>query len=146
MAQRLYAEGCSFCAIARGTDAARVVYETDDAIAFFPLAPAVPGHTLVIPKDHVSDIWALDRDHIPALSSAIMAVAWAVRRALKPDGMNLINSNGEAASQTVAHLHVHIVPRWSRDEFGGIWPESRPMSDAIKDDIANRIRSQSHVA
>lgn len=132
---------CSFCDIARGSAPARVVYETQETLAFFPLAPAVVGHTLVIPRAHIPDIWSLSDTQAGSVAIATLSVARAVRRALRPNGMNIINSNGAAASQTVEHLHFHVVPRWDDDDFGAIWPTSKPISAEIKDDIAQRIRS-----
>jgi histidine triad (HIT) family protein len=138
--------GCSFCEIVRGEEAARAVFETPDTLAFFPLAPAVVGHTLIIPKEHIPDIWSLGDAQAANLAHSTLSVARAIRKALEPDGMNIINSNGEAASQTVPHLHIHVVPRWDHDSFGAIWPPSKPISDDAKDWIAHLIRSAFHSA
>lgn len=133
-------EGCSFCEIVCGIGTARVVYEADDVLAFLPLVPAVAGHILIVPKHHIPDIWSLQTADLSSLASATIVVAWAIRSAFEPDGLNIINSNGEAASQTVQHLHIHVVPRWHGDHFGKIWPDSPPMSERLKDEIAERIR------
>lgn len=135
---------CSFCEIVRREEAARVVFETSDALAFFPLAPAVLGHTLVIPKTHIPDIWSLGDAQATNLVISTLSVARAIRSALRPDGMNVINSNGKAASQTVPHLHIHLVPRWDHDDFGAIWPQSKPISDEVKGEVAHRIRDAFH--
>ena len=132
---------CDFCVIARGEDtSAEVVCEGDNWVAFFPLEPATPGHTLVIPRIHVADLWSVK----PALGSdlmrAVIRVGRAVTAALIPDGMNLITSSGSAAEQTVFHLHLHVVPRWRNDPIGRIWPPEEPMSEAIKENLADRIR------
>lgn len=131
---------CNFCRIVEGTESSRVVYETRRILAFFPLAPAALGHTLVIPKKHITDLWSLDKEWGDALLQSCLDIARGLRRALSPDGMNLINSSGEAATQTVMHVHFHLVPRWSGDRFGPIWPHSEPMSDELKDDTAAKIR------
>jgi len=131
---------CGFCRIICRAAPARIVYEADNAVAFLPLAPAVPGHTLVVPKIHIRDIWALKESEAQSLATSTLAVCWAVRRALMPDGLNVINSNGQAATQTVNHLHVHVVPRWTGDAFGKIWPDSPVMSESEKDEIASLIR------
>lgn len=94
----------------------------DQVIAFFPLQPATLGHTLVVPTSHIPDIWALDDDTAATLAHATMRVARAAGEALSPDGLNIIQSNGSAATQTVGHLHVHVVPRWAGDAMGPIWP------------------------
>jgi histidine triad (HIT) family protein len=117
-----FQEGCDFCEIVAKEELARIVMRSERAIAFFPLEPATLGHTLVIPTTHIPDIWALDDATASTLAHATLSVARAVREALSPDGLNIIQSNGAAATQTVQHLHVHVVPRWEGDAMGRIWP------------------------
>lgn len=134
---------CAFCAIARGADnAVEVVGEGSLWVAFFPLEPATPGHTLIIPRTHVADLWEATSELAAELMRATVTVGNAIYSAIQPEGMNLITSAGSAAEQTVFHLHLHIVPRWRRDGFGEIWPrESRYEDESISDAIADRIRS-----
>jgi histidine triad (HIT) family protein len=132
---------CEFCAIARGEDSSvEVVCGSESWLAFFPLNPATPGHTLIIPRQHVADLWQAD----PALGADLMAAAIrvgkAIETALHPDGMNLITSAGSTAEQTVFHLHLHLVPRWERDGFGRIWPTEGKYEDADLGDVADHIR------
>jgi histidine triad (HIT) family protein len=133
---------CDFCAIARGEDpAVEVVCEDKEWVAFFPLEPATPGHTLVIPRVHVADLWKLQPPLEAELMAAVVRVGRAIDAALAPEGMNLITSAGEAAEQTVFHLHLHVVPRWRRDGFGKIWPgETRYEDAALLEGVADRIR------
>jgi histidine triad (HIT) family protein len=132
---------CAFCAIAHGRDrTAEVVCEGDQWIAFFPLNPATPGHTLVIPRRHVVDLWQVGPQLGGELMGAVIHVGQAIDRALQPEGMNLITSAGQTAEQTVFHLHLHIVPRWRRDGFGHIWPVEGKFDDASLEDIADRVR------
>ena len=93
---------------------------------FLPDRPATRGHVLVVPDDHVTDIWSLPQGAARNLASEVLRVAGAARDALRPDGLNVIQSNGLAATQTVDHLHVHVVPRWSTDDMGEIWPTLDP--------------------
>jgi histidine triad (HIT) family protein len=133
---------CDFCAIARGEDSgAEVVCEGDGWLAFFPLNPATPGHTLIIPRQHVVDLWKIEPRLGAALMAAVIRVGRAVEEALSPEGMNLITSAGETAEQTIFHLHLHVVPRWRRDGFGQIWPRDGKYEDARLDDVAERIRA-----
>ena len=97
---------CEFCQIVRGARPARVVADAPDALAFFPLRPVCPGHTIVIPKTHVRDLWAAGSLMSAGLMQAVIDVGQAITAALRPDGLNLISSAGEAASQTVFHLHL----------------------------------------
>ena len=131
---------CEFCQIVRGERPARVVADAPDALAFFPLRPVCRGHTIVIPKTHLPDLWA---GSLPGagLMQAVVGVGHAIRTALRPDGLNLISSAGEAASQTVFHLHLHVVPRWAGDHLGSIWPPGPPLSDEVKDETAAAIRA-----
>ncbi|QKW34825.1 HIT domain-containing protein [Actinomadura sp. NAK00032] len=129
---------CEFCAIAAGEAAAETVYADDSAVAFVPLHPATPGHVLVVPREHFPDIWALDADTAHRLADAVLRVAHGVRRALDPEGLNVINSSGRAATQTVFHVHVHVVPRWQEDGFGRLWPES-PRHEAGRVERAVRL-------
>jgi histidine triad (HIT) family protein len=135
------AEGCDFCAIARGDDqSVEVVCEADSWVAFFPLEPATPGHTLVIPRQHVADLWDAGPDVAADLIRGAVRVGRAIRASLQPEGMNLITSAGTVAEQTVFHLHLHVVPRWHRDGFGRIWPVEGRYEDEELGDVAERIR------
>ena len=135
---------CEFCGIVRGERPARIVGESPEALAFFPLRPVALGHTLVIPKEHMRDLWSPSVPG-PGLMQAVRWVGQALIVALRPDGLNLISSAGEAASQTVFHLHLHVIPRWSGDRLGNIWPPSEPLSDDLKDETATAIRAAYNV-
>jgi histidine triad (HIT) family protein len=134
-------ENCEFCAIARGEDqSVEIVCEGENWVAFFPLEPATPGHTLIIPRKHVVDLWHLEPSLGAELMAAVIRVGHAIDTALAPEGMNLISSAGKVAEQTVFHLHLHVVPRWLRDGFGQIWPGGETFEDASLEDVADRIR------
>jgi histidine triad (HIT) family protein len=142
-----FEKGCDFCAIAQGQDtSAEVVCEGSDWLAFFPLNPATPGHTLIIPRTHVADLWQVDPDLGGELMAATIRVGRAIDDALKPEGMNLITSAGKTAEQTIFHLHLHVVPRWHRDGFGRIWPTGDEYEDSDLQDVAERIRAACAVA
>jgi histidine triad (HIT) family protein len=129
-------EGCDFCEIVAKEEPARIVWRSSTVIAFFPLEPATLGHTLVIPTEHIPDIWGLDEATAIRLTQATLRVAEAVRTAVSPDGLNLIQSNGAAATQTVDHLHVHVVPRWNGDAMGHIWPSEPEDPERSEGDMA----------
>lgn len=132
---------CPFCEIVQRDDPdAREVYRDQHVVAFFPHNPATLGHTLVIPRIHVPDIWMLDRSTAEQLADATTRLAAAVKRAVNPDGLNVIQSNGSAASQTVFHLHIHLVPRWEGDPIGHIWPPESNYSEKEKDDAWEALR------
>jgi histidine triad (HIT) family protein len=134
-------ELCPFCRIVRGETDAEKVYESPTVVAFFPDEPVTLGHTLVVPCSHISDLLAAD----DALANDVFTVARhlsaSIKRALSAEGLNVINSVGAVASQTVFHLHVHLVPRWAGDALGDFWPASPPWSEEEKERAARLIRS-----
>jgi histidine triad (HIT) family protein len=131
---------CEFCEIIAKDEPARVVMRSKQVVAFFPLEPATLGHTLLVPTAHIPDIWALEDIQASALAVATLRVAHAVKAAMSPDGLNVIQSNGEAATQTVPHVHVHVVPRWLGDGMGPIWPAESNWSEQQKTDALQAIR------
>ncbi|MEU2283389.1 HIT family protein [Streptomyces sp. NPDC013178] len=130
------AEDCPFCEIVAGRAPARIVHETPHTLAFLPLSPATPGHTLVVPKQHVKDLWHLTPETAHTVMDSVLLVAQGIRAALSPEGLNLINSAGTAASQTVFHLHMHVVPRWTSDSMGSLWPPRGASDDEELDELA----------
>ena len=136
-----YDESCAFCKIIRGEAPAHVVCETEDSVAFFPLSPATRGHTLVTPRRHVKDIWSLDSRLGAQIFDTALLISHALKSALEPDGFNIINSAGEAASQTIYHLHIHLVPRWYDDRIGNIWPPKKSWSGEALDNLAEVVRA-----
>lgn len=136
-------DSCAFCAIASGDAPAREVLRTLDVVAFFPTEPAVLGHVLVVPVRHVELVYDLDESSASTLAMATLQVARAVRDVFSPAGLNIVQSNGEAATQTVPHVHVHVVPREAQDAIGDFWPETGVSDDALLDaamtDLAARL-------
>lgn len=131
---------CVFCRIAEGTEPARVVHTDREAVAFLPLQPAVEGHVLVIPRRHVRDAWELDEPTSLALTRAVRRVAHAVRTAFEPEGMNIITSVGAVATQSIMHVHAHVVPRNEGDRMGPIWPAPQASEAERLDAQADRLR------
>jgi histidine triad (HIT) family protein len=106
---------CLFCKIVNGEIPCTKVYENEMVLSFMDISPMNDGHLLVIPKTHGSTILELPETDFLAVMSATKKIAEAVKKALNPDGINILQLNGEAANQVVPHLHVHIVPRWLGD-------------------------------
>lgn len=108
---------CIFCKIVAGEIPSYTVYEDDVVKAFLDISQGTSGHTLVIPKKHVPDLFAYDEDLAAAVFSRIPKIARAVKNsnpAIK--GMNVINNNGKVAYQSVFHSHIHLIPRYSDDD------------------------------
>lgn len=132
---------CPFCDIINRTAPARVVLETEHALAFFPLEPATRGHTMVVTKEHHETFLDVPDSLVPALWQAVTDVGRALEHVLQPAGMNVISSAGEAASQTVFHVHAHLVPRWQGDAMGAIWPPKKPTPASILESLADAVRA-----
>ena len=134
---------CPFCLIASDRDPdAHIVYEDARVVAFTPPEPATLGHTLLIPRHHATTIWALDSSDAEALARATLRVAEGVRAAMSPEGLNVVQSNGAAATQTVDHLHVHVVPKYGPVMTSAIWPESTDFTTDEKHEVVLRLRNQ----
>ena len=118
-------EDCIFCNIVEGEALANVVYEDEFVMSFLPLKFANPGQTLVIPKIHVENFLELEfRANIAGhLLSTCAYIGNALKKATGAQGMNLITSQGSVATQTVWHLHFHLVPRFHADGFP-LWGHS----------------------
>ena len=106
---------CVFCAIAAGEIPCFKIYEDDLTLAYLDINPFSEGHALVIPKIHAVDISEIDEDALAALILRVKKVASHLKEALPCDGFNILQNNGEAAGQTVRHIHFHIVPRRKGD-------------------------------
>lgn len=121
---------CIFCQIIAGEIPAQVVEQDESTLTFMDIAPATRGHALVIPKRHAADLLEIDSADLAAVAAAAKRQALRVRDRLGADGVNLINSCGAAAWQTVFHFHVHVIPRYEGDPLKLPWiPASGDMDD-----------------
>ena len=133
---------CVFCEIAQGARTASIVYEDGLTMAFVDLRQFHPGHTLVIPREHIPDVRGLDTTTGAAVMATITRITRAVDAAFPSEGISLWHSIGEAAFQEVPHLHVHVHPRRKGDGFLQVYPGQPPTSDrAMRDSYAARIRA-----
>ena len=130
---------CIFCTIVEGKAPAEVVYEDEATVAFMDINPANPGHVLVVPRQHVRDVFGIDEETAAAVMRAAVRVARAIKAALQPDGVNLMQASGPAAFQSVFHFHLHVVPRWWDDSLKLPWRPTPGDPSAIRA-AASRIR------
>lgn len=131
---------CTFCLIVAGESPAHPVYEDEQTLAFMDINPATDGHTLVVPRHHAADVWSLPEEEQVAVWRSVRRVAHAMREGLRPDGLNILQSNGAAALQTVFHYHVHLIPRYVGD--GVHVPLMRSPGDRSRiPEFADQIRS-----
>ena len=108
-------EECIFCRIVARQAPASIVAETENALAFMDINQPMNGHVLIVPKRHVENIYGLDEQTADAVFRMTVAVAKAVKTALRCDGVNLWQSNEPAAQQEVFHLHMHVIARYQGD-------------------------------
>ena len=131
---------CPFCDIAAGSRPAHMVLDEADVIAFLDRRPLFPGHVLVVPRSHNRSLADLPVDSLHPLFDAVQRVEAAVREAMDAHGTFVAMNN--TVSQSVAHLHVHVVPRRFKDGLRGFfWPRNRYGDESEAGDIAARIRS-----
>ena len=131
---------CAFCSIASGDEPAAVVAREGRFCAFLDARPVFKGHVLVVPADHVPDLAALPEADLGPLFSLARRVAAALEAALGSQGA-FVGVNNKV-SQSVPHLHVHVVPRRRKDGLRGFfWPREPYASDAERAEVAARIRA-----
>ncbi len=134
------ATGCLFCAIVAGATPAHVVASDGATVAFLDIRPVFPGHVLLVPRDHHETLADLPPALVGPLFDAAQRLARAVEAALDADGTFVAMNN--RVSQSVPHLHVHIVPRRRKDGLRGFfWPRQRYAGDAEMAATAARIRA-----
>lgn len=122
---------CTFCQIVAGQLPAQKVDEDGDTIAFMDISPATRGHALVIPRRHHRDLLEISAEDLQAVIIAGQRLARRMSERLAPDGINLINSCGEQAWQTVFHFHLHVIPRYRDDPVRLPWEPSPGDPDEI---------------
>ena len=129
---------CVFCAIAEGEIPSFKVYEDDLVLAYLDINPFSEGHTLVIPKAHYTGLLDTPADVLKELVVRVQKVAAHLKGALPCDGFNILQNNGEAAGQTVKHLHFHIVPRYAGEPL--VFESHKGDMEELKA-LAGRVRT-----
>jgi histidine triad (HIT) family protein len=112
---------CIFCKIVAGELSATIVDEDERTLAFMDINPATRGHALVIPREHSPDLLSVDSDDLAAVALAAQRLAGRAIERLGADGVNLVNSTGAVAWQTIFHFHVHVIPRYRDDPLRLPW-------------------------
>jgi histidine triad (HIT) family protein len=131
---------CLFCKIVRGEIAARIVFEDDHCLAFLDHRPVFPGHTLLVPKEHYETLTDLPAQMIESLFTTAQNLARAVEKGMEAHGTFVAMNN--RVSQSVPHLHVHVVPRRRKDGLRGFfWPRYPYKSDEEADLVQAAIRA-----
>lgn len=137
---------CIFCKIVNGDIPSTKIYEDDDVLAFLDISQTTPGHTLLIPKKHVANIFEYDDELANKTLTKIPLIARAINEAIPNiKGLNIVNNNGEVAYQSVFHSHIHFIPRFTldKDDFSMSFTDNSRQYSADKlQEIANQIKSK----
>jgi histidine triad (HIT) family protein len=131
---------CVFCMIRDGKIPSAKVYDDERTLAFMDINPLTRGHCLVATKAHAATLYDAEVEDLKAAIATAKKVAGALRKALSPDGLNVLQANGAAAFQSVPHFHLHLIPRWTGDGKGFDWK----VVPGIREEImgtADRIRA-----
>lgn len=132
--------GCAFCDVVTGRARAHEVWRDDVAVAFLDHSPLFRGHTLVVPVRHAVTLVDLELDEVGPYFARVQLIASALPAALGCEGTLVANNN--VVSQSVAHLHVHVVPRQFKDGLKGFfWPRTKYRDDAHAAEVAAQLRA-----
>ena len=112
---------CVFCMIRDGKIPSAKVYDDERTLAFMDINPLTRGHCLVVTKTHAATLYDTEVEDLKAAIVTAKKVAGALKKALSPDGLNVLQANGAAAFQSVPHFHLHLIPRWTGDGKGFDW-------------------------
>ena len=131
---------CVFCKIRDGLIPSVKVFEDERIFAIMDINPLNEGHLLVIPKAHAATIYDIAEDDLGRSAVVAKRIALAAQRALRPDGLNLVQANGAAAFQSVPHFHLHLIPRWNGDGKGFDWKLVKGDPEKIRG-VGEKIRA-----
>ena len=134
-------DNCIFCKIANGEIPAATLYEDENFRVILDLGPASKGHALILPKSHAANIYELSDEMAAKAMVLAKKMATAMTEALKCDGFNIVQNNGECAGQTVFHFHMHLIPRYKCDNVGITWTPGE-LSDKDKEEILSKVKEQ----
>ncbi|MBP5444737.1 MAG: HIT family protein [Acholeplasmatales bacterium] len=131
---------CVFCKIIEGSIPSTTVYEDERVKCILDLSQAGVGHTLVIPKAHYANVLEIDDETFGYAMKIAKKIAKALKKTFNCDGINILNNCGEAAGQTVFHLHIHVIPRFFNDTVDVKWVDHSDKFDPQNfEDIKNEI-------
>lgn len=133
-------ENCLFCKIIAGEIPSYKVAETKDAYAFLDIGPLAFGHTLVLPKKHIVNLFEADAKDLYPVLDLVTDLAKLLKEKLPCDGLNVLVNNGETAGQTVLHAHWHLIPRYKADTYG--FPPAGKLFPEEAADILSKLKGE----
>lgn len=130
---------CVFCKIVNNEIPSYKVYEDDKVLAFLDISQATIGHTLVIPKEHFENIFALDENNAASIMKVVANLSKKLKSALNIEALNILNNSGALAGQTVNHFHIHLIPRYKNDGLVIKFSENN-LSETEFKELLNKIK------
>ena len=132
---------CIFCRIANGEIPSQTVYEDEDFRVFMDVNPASPGHMLIVPKAHYENLYELPEELAAKAMVLAKRMAQAAKEAYHPEGLNVVQNNGEVAGQSVMHYHLHVVPRYKGIGQFNAW-EGQSTDPKEIETMADKLKKQ----
>jgi histidine triad (HIT) family protein len=131
---------CLFCGIVAGHVPSQTIDSDEKTVSFMDINPATPGHALVIPREHSENLLETEPDDLHATIDAAQRLARRMKEALGADGVNVLSASGSAAWQTVFHVHLHVIPRFTDDPLKLPWVPEPGDPDEIAE-MAKKLRT-----
>lgn len=122
---------CIFCKIIAGDIPSATIYENDECKVILDRFPSGEGHALILPKNHVANIFEIAPEQAGRLFALAAKLAKAMKEVLGFEHMNILQNNGTVAGQTVFHFHIHLIPRWEGDGINIGWTPTNPTDEEI---------------
>ena len=133
-------DNCIFCKIANGEIPSATLYEDEDFRVILDLGPASKGHALILPKTHAANIYEISDEMAAKAMVLAKKMSTKMTDALKCDGFNIVQNNGEPAGQTVFHFHMHLIPRYEGDQVGITW-KTGELTEEVKKEILEKMNN-----
>lgn len=127
-------DNCIFCKLANGVFPTNSIYEDEDFNVILDASPATKGHALILPKEHYANIYEMDEELLGKAAKLAKKIITHEKAVLNCDGYNIVQNNGEVAGQTVFHFHMHLIPRYGKDENKKIieWDQNEFSDEEMK--------------
>ena len=133
-------DNCIFCKLANGDIPTNTIYEDEDYRDILDASPATKGHALILPKQHYANMFEMEDETLGKAAKLAKKVISHEKEVLGCDGYNVLQNNGEAAGQTVFHLHVHVIPRYCDDDVNIKWKQGEtPDLEAVAAEIKKNL-------
>lgn len=130
---------CIFCRIAAGEIPSATLYEDEDFRVILDLGPATKGHALILPKEHYRNLYDIDDEMAAKAMILAKKMVKKMTDVLGCDGYNIVQNNEEPAGQTVFHFHMHLIPRYEKDQVGLSWTPGT-LTDEVKEEVLDKVK------